>query len=73
MLAQIMPTTLGFLSGTTALGIAFGVMFLVAAVGLAMSSVRRNSALLATCLVIVTLGVCGSGVAAAVWFFVSYR
>jgi uncharacterized membrane protein (DUF485 family) len=60
--------TLAFLNGTAALGIVFALLFIVAVIGLTTSYVRRNNALFATGLVIVAVGLCGSGIAAAMWF-----
>lgn len=68
-----MPLTLAVLSGATALLVAFALLFVVALLALTTAAVRRNTVLLATCLVVVTLGICGSGIAAAIYWFVTYK
>jgi uncharacterized membrane protein YqjE len=65
--------TLAVLTGAHALLVAFGLAFLVSLIALLTPAVRRNSVLLATCLVIVTLGICGAAIAGTMYAFVNYK
>lgn len=60
------------LTGPQSLAIAFGIVFAAAFLALLTGPVRRNTAMLATCIVILTVGIVGLGIAGTMYFLLQY-